>query len=224
MCSQWWWHSRTGWKIVINKKRVRGKTIHFKICPSQYGDIWGRAALKTGANPWRTLIMKPGVTNQSFGSASVRPSFAGQSRIRVRVMQNSVGNNDVSSFTRSRQWCGSDYSGNGWSLARPFDIIVWKRCHGRVVTLLIPVFLKNPADKLLGGAAWATLWFCKPLNLQALLSLKVERNNLLIYVDGFIVTRGNMHIGGQPIDELLRVQPIATLEGTSVLDNPFRAS
>ncbi|MGZ8143828.1 MAG: TonB-dependent receptor plug domain-containing protein, partial [Methylosarcina sp.] len=55
--------------------------------------------LKTGQTIGDTLKNEPGITSQSFGPGVGSPVIRGQSGSRVRVMQNGLGNSDVSSLS-----------------------------------------------------------------------------------------------------------------------------
>jgi len=67
--------------------------------PAGNGIIRDALRVKIGQTLGETLSNELGVTNQSFGSGVGTPVIRGQSGSRVRVMQNSVGNNDVSSLS-----------------------------------------------------------------------------------------------------------------------------
>jgi iron complex outermembrane receptor protein len=54
---------------------------------------------KIGTSIGDTLKNEPGITSQSFGPGVGTPVIRGQSGSRVRVMQNGLGNNDVSSLS-----------------------------------------------------------------------------------------------------------------------------
>jgi iron complex outermembrane receptor protein len=54
---------------------------------------------KVGSTLGETLQNELGVTNQSFGSGVGIPVIRGQSGSRVKVLQNSLGNNDASSLS-----------------------------------------------------------------------------------------------------------------------------
>jgi len=54
---------------------------------------------KVGQTIGETLKNEPGITSQSFGPGVGTPVIRGQSGPRVRVLQNSLGNNDVSSMS-----------------------------------------------------------------------------------------------------------------------------
>ena len=54
---------------------------------------------KVGQTIGDTLSKELGITSQSFGAGVGVPVIRGQSGPRVRVLQNSLGNNDVSSLS-----------------------------------------------------------------------------------------------------------------------------
>lgn len=55
--------------------------------------------LKVGTTLSDTLKNEPGITSQSFGAGVGTPVIGGQSGPKVRVLQNSLGSNDVSSLS-----------------------------------------------------------------------------------------------------------------------------
>ena len=59
----------------------------------------GEALQTKIGNPRRYAKNEPGITSQSFGPGVGTPVIRGQSGPRVRVMQNSLGNNDVSKLS-----------------------------------------------------------------------------------------------------------------------------
>jgi iron complex outermembrane receptor protein len=85
--------------IVVTGSGVKQNTAHSKLAKST--TVLSGETLRTnmGQTLGATLQNQLGVSSQSFGAGVGTPVIRGQSGTRVRVMQNSLGNNDASSLS-----------------------------------------------------------------------------------------------------------------------------
>ncbi|MDD1613338.1 MAG: TonB-dependent receptor [Methylococcaceae bacterium] len=177
--------------------------------------------VKIGQTLGETLSNELGVTNQSFGSGVGTPVIRGQSGSRVRVMQNSVGNNDVSSLSPDHANGVDPIIAERIEVLRgPSTLLYGSGAIGGVVNVIDNRIPEKVPDKLLGGAG-EQRYDSATTESSSALKLEGGKDKFAYHVDGFYRDQGNMHIGGQPIDEAAARATDPTLEGTSVLDNPF---
>lgn len=156
---------------------------------------------KLGTTIGDTLKNEPGITSQSFGPGVGTPVIRGQSGARVRVMQNSLGNNDVSSLS-------PDHA-NGVEpilvervdvLRGPSTLLYGSGAIGGIVNVIDNRIPEQLPDKLLGGAG-EQRYDSATNESSSALKLEGGKHGVAYHADGFYRDQGNTHIGGNAIDE-----------------------
>jgi iron complex outermembrane recepter protein len=177
--------------------------------------------VKIGQTLGETLNNEPGITSQSFGAGVGTPVIRGQSGSRVRVMQNSLGNNDVSSLSPDHANGVDPIIAERIEVLRgPSTLLYGSGAIGGVVNVIDNRIPERVPDKLLGGAG-EQRYDSATAESSSALKLDGGKDKFAYHLDGFYRDQGNMHIGGQPIDEAAARATDPTLEGTPVLENPF---
>ena len=175
---------------------------------------------KMGTTIGDTLKNELGVTSQSFGAGVGTPVIRGQSGPRVRVMQNSLGNNDVSNLSPDHANAVNPIIAERIEVLRgPSTLLYGNGAIGGVVNVIDNRIPEQVPDKVLGGAGAQRYDSATNLTSSAL-KLEGGKDLFAYHVDGFYNDQGNTHIGGQPIDEAAARATDPTLQGTDVLDNP----
>ncbi|UOA09976.1 TonB-dependent receptor [Methylobacter sp. S3L5C] len=175
---------------------------------------------KIGTTIGDTLKDELGITSQSFGPGVGTPVIRGQSGPRVRVMQNSLGNNDVSSLSPDHANGVNPIIAERIEVLRgPSTLLYGNGAIGGVVNVIDNRIPEQVPDKELGGAGMQRYDTATDLTSSAL-KLDGGKGPFAFHVDGFYNDQGNTHIGGQPIDEAAARATDPTLQGTPVLDNP----
>jgi iron complex outermembrane receptor protein len=156
---------------------------------------------KVGTTIGDTLKNEPGITSQSFGPGVGTPVIRGQSGPRVRVMQNSLGNNDVSSLS-------PDHA-NGVEpilvervevLRGPSTLLYGSGAIGGVVNVIDNRIPEQVPNKVIGGAG-EQRYDSATNETSSALKLEGGKSGVAYHVDGFYRDQGNTHIGGSAIDE-----------------------
>lgn len=174
---------------------------------------------KLGATIGETLKQELGVSSQSFGSGVGTPVIRGQSGPRVRVMQNSIGNNDVSTLSPDHANSVEPLLAERVEVLRgPATLLYGSGAIGGVVNVIDNRIPEKMPDKLIGGALEQR--YSSVANETASV-IKVEggKSNFAYHVDGFYRDRDNLHIGGDAIDERAARATDPSLEGIDVLQN-----
>jgi len=175
---------------------------------------------KMGTTIGDTLKNELGITSQSFGPGVGTPVIRGQSGPRVRVLQNSVGNNDVSSLSPDHANGVNPISAERIEVLRgPSTLLYGNGAIGGIVNVIDNRIPEQVPDKLLGGAAAQRYDSASDLTSSAL-KLDGGKDKFAFHLDGFYNDQKNTHIGGQQIDESAARATDPTLEGTPVLNNP----
>jgi iron complex outermembrane receptor protein len=175
---------------------------------------------KMGTTIGDTLKNELGITSQSFGPGVGTPVIRGQSGPRVRVLQNSVGNNDVSSLSPDHANGVNPISAERIEVLRgPSTLLYGNGAIGGIVNVIDNRIPEQVPDKLLGGAAAQRYDSASDLTSSAL-KLDGGKDKFAFHLDGFYNDQNNTHIGGQQIDESAARATDPTLEGTPVLNNP----
>ncbi len=173
--------------------------------------------LKVGTTLGDTLMNEPGITSQSFGAGVGTPVIRGQSGPRVRVLQNSLGSNDVSSLS-------PDHA-NGVEpilverievLRGPSTLLYGSGAIGGVVNVIDNRILEHVPDHLLGGAG-EQRYDSATSETSSAVKLEGGKSGLAYHVDGFYRDQGNTHIGGSAIDE---EAAHGADPGLSIVNNP----
>lgn len=177
--------------------------------------------MKIGQTIGNTLKDEPGITSQSFGPGVGMPVIRGQSGPRVRVLQNSLGNNDASSLSPDHANGVDPIIAERVEVLRgPSTLLYGNGAIGGVVNVIDNRIPEQVPDKLIGGAG-EQRYDSAATETSSALKLEGGKDKFAYHVDGFYRDQGNVHIGGQPIDESAARATDPTLEGTPVLENPF---
>jgi len=175
---------------------------------------------KIGQTIGGTLQNEPGITSQSFGPGVGTPVIRGQSGPRVRVMQNSLGNNDVSTLSPDHPNGVNPIIAERIEVLRgPSTLLYGNGAIGGVVNVIDNRIPEQVPDKLLGGALHQS-YDSASTETSSALKLEGGKDMFAYHLDGFYRDQGNVHVGGQPIDEAAARATNPTLEGTPVLENP----
>ncbi|MDD5632523.1 MAG: TonB-dependent receptor [Methylococcales bacterium] len=175
---------------------------------------------KVGQTLGETLKNEPGITSQSFGPGVGTPVIRGQSGPRVRVMQNSLGNNDVSTLSPDHANGVNPVIAERIEVLRgPSTLLYGNGAIGGVVNVIDNRIPEQVPDKLLGGAVQQRYDSAANMSSSGL-KLDGGKDFFAYHLDGFYNDQGNVHIGGQQIDESAARATDPTLEGTPVLENP----
>ncbi|NOT84900.1 MAG: TonB-dependent receptor [Methylococcaceae bacterium] len=156
---------------------------------------------KIGSTIGETLKNELGITTQSFGSGVGTPVIRGQAGPRVRVMQNSMGNNDASSLSPDHANGVEPILAERVEVLRgPATLLYGNGAIGGVVNVIDNRIPETVPDKLLGGA---TEQRYDSVTSETASALKLEggKNGWAYHLDGFYRDQGNTHIGGKAIDE-----------------------
>ena len=173
--------------------------------------------MKTGTTIGDTLKNELGITNQSFGAGVGTPVIRGQSGPRVRVMQNSLGNNDVSSLS-------PDHA-NGVEpilverievLRGPSTLLYGNGAIGGVVNVIDNRIPEQVPDKLVGGAG-EQRYDSATNETSSALKLEGGQSGVAYHVDGFYRDQDNTHIGDSAID---KNAAHAADPGLNIVNNP----
>jgi len=156
---------------------------------------------KIGQTLGETLQNELGIANQSFGSGVGTPVIRGQAGPRVRVMQNSLGNNDASSLSPDHATGVDPIIAERVEVLRGASTLLYGNgAIGGIVNVLDNRIPEAVPDKLIGGAGEQR--YDSATNESAS-SLKLEagKGNFAFHADGFYRDQNNTHIGGVAIDE-----------------------
>ena len=175
---------------------------------------------KVGQTIGDTLSKELGITSQSFGAGVGAPVIRGQSGPRVRVLQNSLGNNDVSSLSPDHANGVDPIIAERVEVLRgPSTLLYGNGAIGGIVNVIDNRIPEQVPDKLIGGAGEQR--FDSVTNeTSSALKLEGGKNGLAYHVDGFYRDQNNTHIGGRAIDEAAVRSVDPSFTSSTVLDNP----
>ena len=156
---------------------------------------------KIGQTIGETLQNEPGITSQSFGSGVGTPVIRGQSGPRVKVMQNSLGNNDLSSLSPDHANGVDPIIAERVEVLRgPSTLLYGAGAIGGIVNVIDNRIPEQVPDKIVGGAGEQR--FDSATNESAgAFKLEGGKKNVAYHVDGFYRDQDNTHIDGTAIDE-----------------------
>lgn len=148
-----------------------------------------------------TLQNELGITNQSFGAGVGTPVIRGQSGPRVRVMQNSLGNNDASSLSPDHATGVDPIIAERVEVLRgPSTLLYGNGAIGGIVNVIDNRIPEQVPDKIIGGAG-EQRYDSATNETSSALKLEGGKNGFAYHVDGFYRDQGNTSIGGTAIDE-----------------------
>jgi iron complex outermembrane recepter protein len=175
---------------------------------------------KVGQTIGDTLSKELGITSQSFGAGVGAPVIRGQSGPRVRVLQNSLGNNDVSSLSPDHANGVDPIIAERVEVLRgPSTLLYGSGAIGGILNVIDNRIPEQVPDKLIGGAG-EQRYDSVSNETSSALKLEGGKNGLAYHVDGFYRDQNNTHIGGRAIDEAAVRSVDPSFTNTTVLDNP----
>ena len=156
---------------------------------------------KVGSTLGETLQNELGVTNQSFGSGVGIPVIRGQSGSRVKVLQNSLGNNDASSLSADHATGVDPIIAERIEVLRgPSTLLYGSGAMGGIVNVIDNRIPETLFDKAIGGAG-EQRYDSATDETSSALKLEGGKDHFAYHVDGFYRDAGNTSIGGMAIDE-----------------------
>jgi iron complex outermembrane receptor protein len=156
---------------------------------------------KVGSTLGETLQNELGVTNQSFGSGVGIPVIRGQSGSRVKVLQNSLGNNDASSLSADHATGVDPIIAERIEVLRgPSTLLYGSGAMGGIVNVIDNRIPETLFDKARGGAG-EQRYDSATDETSSALKLEGGKDHFAYHVDGFYRDAGNTSIGGMAIDE-----------------------
>ncbi|MGR8933727.1 MAG: TonB-dependent receptor [Gammaproteobacteria bacterium] len=178
---------------------------------------------KLGNTIGETLKQEPGVSSQSFGPGVGTPVIRGQSGPRVRVMQNGIGNNDVSTLSPDHANSAEPLLAERIEVLRgPSTLLYGSGAIGGIVNVIDNRIPEKMPDKLL-GAALEQRYNSVANETASVIKLEGGKKHFAYHVDGFYRDRDNLHIGGDAIDASAARATDPSLEGIAVLQNSHGA-
>jgi iron complex outermembrane receptor protein len=164
-----------------------------------------------------TLQNELGIHNQSFGAGVGSPVIRGQSGPRVQVLQNSMGNNDVSSLSPDHANGVEPILAERIEVFRgPATLLYGNGAIGGIVNVIDNRIPEHLFDKVLGGAG-EQRYDSTTNETSSALKLEGSHKAFSYHVDGFYRDQGNTHIKGVAIDEAA----IQSIEPNFIaVDNP----
>ena len=156
---------------------------------------------KVGSTLGETLQNELGVTSQSFGSGVGTPVIRGQSGSRVKVLQNSLGNNDASSLSADHATGVDPIIAERIEVLRgPSTLLYGSGAMGGIVNVIDNRIPETLFDKVIGGAG-EQRYDSATDETSSALKLEGGKDHFAYHVDGFYRDAGNTSIGGMAIDE-----------------------
>lgn len=168
-----------------------------------------------------TLQNQPGINNQSFGPGVGQPVIRGLSGPRVRIMENGIGNNDVSNISPDHANSIEPSQAERVEVLRgPSTLLYGSGAIGGIVNVIDGRVPDKLPPHWLGGALNQT--YDSALD-QTSSSLKLEGGGkgLAYHIDGFYRNGGNVLIGGPAIDENAARITDPAIADAAVLDNTY---
>ena len=146
------------------------------------------------------LSQQPGINNQSFGPGVGQPVIRGLSGPRVRIMENGIGNNDVSNISPDHANSIEPSQAERIEVLRgPSTLLYGSGAIGGVVNVIDNRVPDKKADKPIGGA-FNQLYNSALDETSSSLKLEGGESQFAYHLDGFYRNSGNEIIGGPAID------------------------
>jgi iron complex outermembrane receptor protein len=163
-----------------------------------------------------TLSQQPGINNQSFGPGVGQPVIRGLSGPRVRVMENGIGNNDVSNISPDHANSIEPSQAERIEVLRgPSTLLYGSGAIGGVVNVIdnrVPD--KKPVHPI--GGAFNQIYNSALDETSSSLKLEGGESSFAYHLDGFYRNSGNEIIGGPAIDE-----PAARASDAALAEEPY---
>lgn len=148
-----------------------------------------------------TLSQQPGINNQSFGPGVGQPVIRGLTGPRVRIMENGIGNNDVSNISPDHANSIEPSQAQRIEVLRgPSTLLYGSGAIGGVVNVIDNRVPEEKAEKPIGGA-FNQLYNSALDETSSSLKLEGGESEFAYHLDGFYRNSGNEIIGGPAIDE-----------------------
>ena len=156
---------------------------------------------KVGSTLGEMLQNELGIANQSFGSGVGIPVIRGQSGSRVKVMQNSLSNNDVSSLSPDHATGVDPIIAERIEILRgPSTLLYGSGAMGGMVNVIDNRIPEKKFDKIIGGAG-EQRYDSATDETSSALKLEGGKGHFAYHVDGFYRDAGNTRVDGMSIDE-----------------------
>lgn len=156
---------------------------------------------KIGQTIGETLKDELGVTSQSFGTGVGSPVVRGLSGPRVRVLQNSIGNNDVSQLSPDHANSVEPLLAERVEVLRgPSTLLYGSGLSGGVVNVIDNRIPENRFDKLFNLQA-EQRYESVSNGIASTGKAEGGQDKFAYHFDGFYRGQDNVHIGGNAINE-----------------------
>lgn len=156
---------------------------------------------KIGQTIGETLKDELGVTSQSFGNGVGSPVIRGLSGPRVRVLQNNIGNNDVSQLSPDHANSVEPLLAERVEVLRgPSTLLYGSGLSGGVVNVIDNRIPENRFDKLFNLQA-EQRYESVSNGIASIGKVEGGQDSLAYHFDGFYRGQDNVHIGGNAINE-----------------------
>jgi iron complex outermembrane receptor protein len=174
---------------------------------------------KAGRSIGETLAQELGMTSQSFGTGVGSPVIRGQAGPRVRVMQNGIGNNDVSQLSPDHANSVEPILADRIEVLRgPSTLLYGSGAIGGMVNVIDNRIPSSVPDQLVSGVAEQRYNSVSDETTSAL-KLDGGKGHAAFHLDGFYRDGGNLRIGGNAIDEDAARATDPSLEGVDPIQN-----
>ena len=156
--------------------------------------------MKTGHSIGETLKDELGISSQSFGPGVGTPVIRGQAGPRVRVLNNGIGSNDVSSISPDHAVSVEPLMAERIEVLRgPASLLYGSGAIGGVVNVIDNRIPGQTFDKL-AGAALEQRFDSTSDETSTAMKVEGSKGSLAYHLDGFYRHRNDMDIGGSAID------------------------
>ncbi len=168
-----------------------------------------------------TLSQQPGITNQSFGPGVGQPVIRGLSGPRVRVMENGIGNNDVSNISPDHANSIEPSQAERIEVLRgPSSLLYGSGAIGGVVNVIDNRVPEKKATQPIGGA-FNQIYNSALDETSSSLRLEGGESTFAYHLDGFYRNSGNEIIAGPAIDETAARATNAALAEVPSIQNTY---
>ena len=168
-----------------------------------------------------TLTQEPGINSQSFGPGVGQPVIRGLAGPRVRIMENGIGNNDVSNISPDHANSIEPSQAERIEILRgPSTLLYGSGAIGGVVNVIDNRVPEKKAEKPVGGAL-NQIYNSALDETSSSLKLEGGESELAYHLDGFYRNSGNEIIGGYAIDEPNARASDEAIAETPVLNNTY---